>query len=294
MVTKNKSLVQSKKTALTASFGSAVLDQYMAKAYHLPVLSAAEEHALAVRYHEHNDIEAAHKLVMHNLRFVIQVARGYSGYGLPLNDLVQEGSIGLMKAVKKFNPAVGVRLISFAVYWIRAEIHEFVLQNWRIVKVATTKAQRKLFFKLRSKKKRLAWLNHKEVKEVAAQLDVKPEEVTEMESRLSGQDIGLDLSPENDEEGTYAAPSAFLPSNEPTPEQKLEEADWNDYRHNQFDQALKKLDQRSLEIIQTRWLSGEKTTLQDLGKKYNISTERVRQLESNAIKKMRGVISHSK
>ena len=274
--------------ALIPSYGA--LDNYMASAYNLPVLSVEEERALALRYYHHQDIEAARKLVTHNLRFVIQVARGYGGYGLPLSDLVQEGSVGLMKAVKKFNPKMGVRLISFAVYWIRAEIHEFILQNWRIVKVATTKSQRKLFFNLRNMKKRLAWLSHKEVKEVADQLGVKPEEVTEMESRLSGQDIGFDPVPETDSDEDHVSPVAFLPSAEKTPEEIAEQADWQQHCQSRFQQALEELDQRSLDIIKARWLSDKKKTLQELSKKHKVSLERVRQIENKAIRKLREAV----
>ena len=204
---------------------AAALNGYITSVYALPVLDAEEEHALALRYRNDNDIEAAHKLVMHNLRFVVQVARGYSGYGLALGDLIQEGNIGLMKAVKRFDPDVGVRLVSFAVHWIRAEIHEFVLKNWRIVKIATTKAQRKLFFNLRGMKKRLAWLNQAEVREVASQLGVKPDDVIEMEQRLSGQDIGFDPVPDSGDEETFYAPSMYLADPDADPAEALEQDD---------------------------------------------------------------------
>ena len=285
----SKSLTKMKTLVPVPGYG--MPDSYITSAYSLPVLSADEERALALRYYHHNDIEAARKLVMHNLRFVVQVARGYSGYGLPMNDLVQEGSVGLMKAVKKFNPEVGVRLISFAVYWIRAEIHEFILQNWRIVKVATTKAQRKLFFNLRSMKKRLAWLNHKEVNEVADQLGVKPEEVTEMEVRLSGQDIGFDPLP-NGEDDEYISPATCLPSIEATPEDVAEQADWQQHCRSSLRKVINELDARSLDILKARRLNDKKKTLKELSKKYGLSMERIRQIENNAVQKLRELTSH--
>ena len=264
------------------------LNGYISAAYALPILDAKEERALAVRYRTHDDLEAAHKLVTHNLRFVIQIARGYSGYGLPFADLIQEGNIGLMKAVKKFDPRVGVRLVSFAVHWIRAEIHEFVLKNWRIVKVATTKAQRKLFFNLRSMKKRLGWLNQSEAKEIAAQLGVKPEEVIEMEKRMSGQDIGFDPVSDDDEEHDYSPSRYLADESEPDPATKAERDDWRSYCRRTLRQTLSILDERSLEILKARWMSdGKRPTLNELAVRYRISAERVRQIEAQAIARLK-------
>lgn len=268
------------------------LNGYIAAAYALPVLNAEEEHALAVRYHDKNDLEAAHRLVTHNLRFVIQVARGYAGYGLPLGDLIQEGNIGLMKAVKKFDPGVGVRLVSFAVHWIRAEMHEFILKNWRIVKVATTKAQRKLFFNLRSMKKSLGWLNQAEVNEVAAQLGVKPEEVTEMEKRLSGRDLSFDPAP-GDEDGDDCAPAAYLADHSaPDPAVEIERDDWRTHCRRRLKQAMAELDERSLDILKARRMSdGKKATLHDLAARHRISAERVRQIENQAVAKLQKLVA---
>ena len=275
---------------LTITAGS--LDAYISAAYQLPILSAEEEQGLAVRLRDHQDLEAARSLITHHLRFVIQVARGYNGYGLALADLIQEGNIGLMKAVKKFDPTMNVRLVSFAVHWIRAEIHEFILRNWRIVKVATTKAQRKLFFNLRSKKNRLGWLNSAEVESIAHDLGVKPSEVLEMESRLSGKDLGFDApSSTNDDEDRITSPSAYITHHDASPEQAIETSDWGDYQSSKLSHALDELDERSRAIIQARWLSDSKQTLHDLAEQYGISAERVRQLESNAMKKLKGYIA---
>ncbi|MDT8322004.1 MAG: RNA polymerase sigma factor RpoH, partial [Xanthomonadales bacterium] len=224
-------------------------------------------------------------------RFVVHVAKGYTGYGLPLGDLIQEGNIGLMKAVKRFDPDHGVRLVSFAVHWIRAEMHEFILRNWRIVKVATTKAQRKLFFNLRKSKKRLGWLNYSEVNAVAKDLGVKPEVVLEMESRLSGQDVGFDLPPNSDDEMPYVAPVAFLESKAQDPEMELESEDWTDHNNTLLYAGLDELDERSQDIIRSRWLQDSKMTLQELANRYDISAERIRQLEANALRKMRASIT---
>lgn len=271
------------------SVSTANVDSYIASAYQIPVLDAEHEHALALSLHEDNDLDAARTLILHHLRFVVQVARGYTGYGLPVADLIQEGNVGLMKAVKKFDPHKGVRLVSFAVHWVRAEIHEYVLRNWRIVKIATTKAQRKLFFNLRSKKKRLAWLNQAEVENVAEQLGVKATDVLEMEKRLSSPDMGFDLPVHADEEDSAAsyAPAAYLSEGTDTPENIAEENDWQAHQNSQLKIALQELDERSHDIIAKRWLAEKKTTLQDLAKQYDISAERVRQLESNAIKKLK-------
>jgi RNA polymerase sigma-32 factor len=266
------------------------LDAYLQAIHAIPVLSAEEERALAVRLHADNDLTAARKLIMSHLRFVAHIARGYSGYGLPLADLIQEGNIGLMKAVKRFDPQVGVRLVSFAVYWIRAEIHEFILRNWRIVKVATTKAQRKLFFNLRSAKKRLGWLNKDEVESVAKDLGVSPSEVLEMESRMSGQDVAFDLREDDDEDNTVA-PAAYLQASAAGPDDELEESQWEAHNHARLQSALSTLDERSQDIVQRRWLNDSKATLQDLADKYEVSAERIRQLENNAIKKLRHALN---
>jgi RNA polymerase sigma-32 factor len=285
----NNSLVISQPHELTLSAGS--LDAYINAAHQLPILSAEEEQNLAIRLRDHQDLAAARTLITHHLRFVIRVARGYNGYGLALADLIQEGNIGLMKAVKRFDPTLNVRLVSFAVHWIRAEIHEFVLRNWRIVKVATTKAQRKLFFNLRSKKKRLGWLNHAEVESVAMDLGVKPSEVLEMESRLSGQDIGFDAPNNSDDEDNISSPSAYLAHNSEDPAASFEKGNWAENQIAQLSTAMSELDDRSRKIIQARWLSEKKQTLQDLAKQYGVSAERVRQLENNAMKKLHAYIA---
>ncbi|MGV6857994.1 MAG: RNA polymerase sigma factor RpoH [bacterium] len=264
---------------------TATLDSYIAAAYQLPVLSKEEEHELAVDLRDNLNLEAAQKLIMHNLRFVVKIARGYTGYGLPLADLVQEGNIGLMKSVKRFDPDMNVRLVSFAVHWIRAEIHEYILRNWRIVKVATTKAQRKLFFNLRGSKKRLGWLTHDEVKDVASDLGVKPEEVVEMESRLSGQDLGFDLT-QDDEDDSYS-PAAYLTHDSADPAQLAEDSDWSAFSSNQLSTALTQLPERSLDIVKRRWLNDEKATLQELADEYGVSAERIRQIEKDAMKKLK-------
>jgi len=259
------------------------LDSYMQSVREIPVLEKSAEHELAVKLRENDDMDAARHLIMHNLRFVIKVARGYSGYGLPLADLVQEGNVGLMKAVKRFDPAVNVRLVSFAVHWIRAEIHEFILKNWKIVKVATTKAQRKLFFNLRGKKKRLAWMNLAEVNDIAEDLGVTSKDVMEMEKRMSGQDIGFDLpSGKEDDESAYH-PSQYLQSETVDPSEAAEAADWEDHTQGLFKDALATLDERSKDILAKRWLTDKKITLEELAATYNVSAERIRQIESNAI-----------
>jgi RNA polymerase sigma-32 factor len=264
------------------------LDQYIHAAFKIPVLSAAEERSLALRLQGEGDLDAARELVMSHLRFVVRVARGYSGYGLALGDLVQEGNIGLMKAVKRFDPDAGVRLVSYAVHWVRAEIHEFVLRNWRIVKVATTKAQRKLFFNLRSKKQRLGWLNQEEVNGVAEDLGVKPEVVMEMESRLSGLDIGFDLTAaDDDEDSHHFAPAAYLTDESNDPARVAEEADWSGETSSNLSIAMEQLDTRSRTILEERWLTDDKSTLHELASRYDVSAERIRQLEKNAIGKLK-------
>ncbi len=233
-----------------------------------------------------NDLQAAQQLILSQLRFVVHIARGYTGYGLPMADLVQEGNIGLMKAVKRFDPDVGVRLISFAVHWIRAEIHEYVIRNWRIVKVASTKAQRKLFFKLRSAKNRLGWFSHDEAVAVAQDLGVEPQTVVEMESRLAGQDTPFDAPADAGEDEQFS-PSSWLEQDESDPAELVERSDSSMHEQEQLQQALAGLDERSREILRARWLAEDRTTLQELADRYGVSAERIRQLESNAMKKMR-------
>jgi RNA polymerase sigma-32 factor len=268
------------------------LDAYIGAVHRIPVLSAEEEQALARRFHDQDDLDAARELVLSHLRFVVHVARGYAGYGLPLGDLIQEGNIGLMKAVKRFDPNVGVRLVSFAVHWIRAEMHEFILRNWRIVKVATTKAQRKLFFNLRRSKKRLGWLNAEEVRAVAADLNVSEREVLEMESRLSGRDIGFDLPADDDNEHAPPAPAAYLVTHEEDPAQAYERSDSEGHQLQLLREGLRTLDARSRDIIRRRWLDPDnKVTLQELADEYGVSAERIRQVEANALKKMKALFA---
>jgi len=266
------------------------LDTYIRQVNSFPMLSAEQERELAVQFHDDNDLQAAQRLIMSNLRFVVSIARGYMGYGLPFNDLVQEGNVGLMKAVKRFSPDHEVRLISYAVHWIKAEIHEFVLRNWRIVKVATTKAQRKLFFKLRSSKKRLGWFSQEEVNDVADKLGVKPETVMEMESRLNAHDLAYD-NPLDDDDDNHYAPAAYLSDMRADPAQQLEADDWNSQHENTMMSSLQNLDDRSRTIIQRRWLDEDKATLHELADQYQISAERIRQLENNALKKLRGAFT---
>jgi RNA polymerase sigma-32 factor len=268
------------------------LDAYIGAVHRIPVLSAEDEQSLARRFRDDDDLDAARELVLSHLRFVVHVARGYNGYGLPLGDLVQEGNIGLMKAVKRFDPDMGVRLVSFAVHWIRAEMHEFILKNWRIVKVATTKAQRKLFFNLRKSKTRLGWLNAEEVRAVAADLNVSEREVLEMESRLSGRDIGFDLSADDDNDHAPPAPAAYLMTQDEDPAQAYERNDSEDHQLQLLREGLRTLDDRSRDIIRRRWLDdGNKVTLQELADEYGVSAERIRQVEANALKKMKALFA---
>ena len=256
-----------------------------------PMLSAEEERDLAERYQRDQDLDAARALVLSHLRFVVHVARGYKGYGLPQADLVQEGNVGLMKAVKRFDPSLGVRLVSFAVHWIRAEIHEYILRNGRIVKVATTKAQRKLFFNLRSAKKRLGWMNRQEVEAVARDLDVPPEAVIEMEQRLSATDPGLDGPGEGSDEHEGRAPVAYLEDMRFDPATRVEEEEWETRGAARLREALTKLDGRSRDILEHRWLADERVTLQELADRYNVSAERIRQLEANAMRKLKAELA---
>ncbi|MCD7100221.1 RNA polymerase sigma factor RpoH [Stenotrophomonas sp. MMGLT7] len=266
------------------------LDAYIGAVNQIPVLTAEDEHALAVRFRDHEDLDAARELVHSHLRFVVHVARGYNGYGLQLGDLIQEGNIGLMKAVKRFDPDMGVRLVSFAVHWIRAEMHEFILKNWRIVKVATTKAQRKLFFNLRKSKTRLGWMNAAEVSAVAKDLNVSEREVLEMESRLSGRDIGFDAPSDEDDDHAPPSPAAYLVADQEDPSQAYERADSEDNQLQLLREGLAELDARSRDIIRRRWLDSEsKVTLQELADEYGVSAERIRQIEANALKKMKAL-----
>jgi RNA polymerase sigma-32 factor len=279
-----------KELTIPIALPTGSFDAYVGAAYQLPMLSAEEERSLALQLRDQQDLQAARMLVMSHIRFVIRIARGYSGYGLALPDLVQEGPVGLMKAVKRFDPDVGVRLVSFAVHWIKAEIHEFILRNWRIVKVATTKAQRKLFFNLRSSKKRLGWFSREEVEGVAEDLGVKPETVLQMEARLAARDLAFD-GPNSDDEDAPATPAGFLPDHSMEPSAQLESTDSAAHLQEQLGTALESLDERSREILQARWLSEKKATLHELAKRFGVSAERIRQIEKAAMKKLKGQIA---
>ena len=281
----------SKELAIPMTLPTGNMDAYISAAFQLPILSAEEEHELAVRLRDHQDLDAARSLVMAHLRFVVKIARGYSGYGLPQHDLIQEGSVGLMKAVRRFNPDMGVRLVSFAVHWIKAEIHESILRNWRIVKIATTKSQRKLFFNLRSAKKRLGWFTRQEVEDVAEDLGVKPETVLEMESRLSNYDVAFDGAAADDDEGPSMAPVAYLPDLRNEPSTQIEQEDSAASEREGLYAALESLDERSRDILQRRWLAENKETLHVLADEYGVSAERIRQIEAAAMKKMRATLA---
>jgi RNA polymerase sigma-32 factor len=265
------------------------LDGYIDRVSQIPVLSKEAELALAIRFRSEGDLDAARQLVLSHLRFVVHIARGYLGYGLPMGDLVQEGNVGLMKAVKRFDPGVGVRLVSFAVHWIRAEIHEYVLRNWRLVKVATTKSQRKLFFNLRRMKKNLAWLSEEETRAVARDLGVDVSDVREMEQRLSARDMSFDPTPDTDEEESYS-PAMYLPASNADPAVEVEREEWEEDSSERLSVALEKLDERSRSILKRRWMTDDKATLHELADEYGISAERVRQVESNAISKLKGLM----
>jgi len=275
---------------IPALIPGANLDAYIQAVASIPMLTQEQEQQLAENLFYQQDVEAARQLVLSHLRFVVHIARSYSGYGLSQADLIQEGNVGLMKAVKRFDPNRGVRLASFAVHWIKAEIHEFILRNWRIVKVATTKAQRRLFFNLRSQKKRLGWLSHDETLQVAENLGVEAHEVREMESRLSGQDMAFDPAASDDDDSATYAPAAYLEDNRYDPAQRLEDSDWADSSSSHLFEALEKLDPRSRDILQKRWLTEEKATLHELAAEYGVSAERIRQLEKNALGKLKGSI----
>lgn len=263
------------------------LEAYIQAVNRIPKLRADEEKALAERFRRDHDLDAARQLVMSHVRYVVYIAERYTGYGLPLADLIQEGNVGLMKAVKRFDPSMGVRLVSFAVHWIRAEIHEFILRNWRIVKVATTKAQRKLFFNLRGAKKRLGWLSNEEINNVAAELGVNPRDVIQMEERLSAHDTAYDGHAMNDEDAEAIAPAGYLEDRRFEPETLTETNELEARDHELLTRALASLDERSQDIINRRWLSEDKATLQELARQYKVSAERIRQLEAGAIKRLR-------
>lgn len=265
------------------------LNAYVQAVSSFSILSVEEEQELARDLHHNGNLDSARKLVMAHLRFVVHIARSYNGYGLPLGDLIQEGNVGLMKAVKRFDPDKGVRLVSFAVHWIKAEIHEFILRNWRIVKIATTKAQRKLFFNLRGAKKRLAWLSNDEAAAVAQDLGVDIKQVREMEGRLASYDAGFDAG-EDDDEDSYVAPANYLEDNRYDPAARLEEANWEETSVNGLEMAMEKLDDRSRVILQRRWLNDDKATLHDLAAEYGVSAERIRQLEKNAMNKVKAMM----
>ncbi len=266
------------------------IDQYIQSVNRMPMLTEQEEVTLATRLRDEGDIDAARQLVLSHLRVVVAIARGYLGYGLPHADLIQEGNIGLMKAVKRFDPARGVRLVSFAIHWIKAEIHEYVVRNWRLVKIATTKAQRKLFFNLRSMKQDTATLNPDEVRSIAARLGVKPEEVVEMETRLGGRDVALDGG--SDDDGERFAPIAYLPDPNAEPSEVLEQAELARLQDSGLRDALGSLDERSRRIVERRWLSeGDSATLHELAAEYGVSAERIRQIEAKAMQKMRGMLA---
>lgn len=262
------------------------LNAYVQAVSSYSILTVEEEQALAKDLVHNGNLDAARKLVMAHLRFVVHIARSYNGYGLPLGDLIQEGNVGLMKAVKRFDPEKGVRLVSFAVHWIKAEIHEFILRNWRIVKIATTKAQRKLFFNLRGAKKRLAWLSNDEAHAVAHDLGVDVKQVREMEGRLASYDAGFDAGEDDDDE-SYVAPANYLEDNRYDPAVRLEASNWEETNVNSLEAAMEKLDDRSRVILQRRWLNDDKATLHDLAAEYGVSAERIRQLEKNAMNKVK-------
>ena len=285
-----KELALKNELALMGPMGS--LEAYISIVNQTPVLSREEERELAYRFQNENDLDAARKLILSQLRFVVHIARTYSGYGLPLADLIQEGNIGLMKAVKKFNPDRGTRLVTYAVHWIRSEIHEFVFNNWKIVKVATTKAQRKLFFKLRNAKKSIGWLTNDEKKLIAKDLGVKPTDVATMEQRFASVDMPYDLG-HTDSDEDYISPAGFLPSPDSDPSSIVENDNWLQGKKEQLSSALEGLDKRSKEILMSRWLTDEKVTLKELAKQYQVSIERIRQIEEEAIQELREYLTEA-
>ncbi len=278
------------KQLATAAMPTGSMESYISAAFQLPMLSQQEEHDLAVRWRKNKDLEAARQLVLSHLRFVVRIARQYAGYGLPQPDLIQEGTVGLMKAVRRFDPDMGVRLASFAVHWIKAEIHEFILRNWRIVKIATTKAQRKLFFNLRSSKKRLGWFSEQEIQDVARDLGVKPEEVRNMEARLNNYDMAFDAG-ESDSDDEHVAPVSYLPDMRMEPERIIEAEDTERDENERLYAAMGELDERSQDILRRRWLSEKKATLHELADEYGVSAERIRQIEKAAMNKLQEKIA---
>ena len=263
------------------------IDKYLSQVYSIPVLTREEELELTREFYETEDIKVAHKLVISHLRFVVHIAKSYAGYGLPLADVIQEGNLGLLKAVKKFNPDKGVRLVSFAVHWIKAEIHEFILKNWRIVKIATTKAQRKLFFNLRSKKKSTGWLSDKEAKQIAADLDVSYKEVMHMENRLNSADSAFDMPCDEEDDEKAFSPSQYLEDHSFSPDQIVEKENYESVNHTALMKNISTLDRRAQDIIRARWLDDHKLTLNELADKYSVSAERIRQIEASAFKKLK-------
>jgi len=285
----NALVVKGPEQFLIGALGN--FDAYVERVSQIPVLGKEEEIELAKRFHAAGDLEAARKLVISHLRFVVHIARGYVGYGLPIGDLVQEGNVGLMKAVKRFDPTMDVRLVSFAVHWIRAEIHEYVLRNWRLVKIATTKAQRKLFFNLRRMKKNLSWLTHAETQAVARELGVDPRMVTEMEKRLSARDMSFDPAPDQDEDEPNMSPGMYLPAADADPAVAVERSEWDEAVSADLAGAIEQLDARSRDILKSRWMTENKATLHELAARYKVSAERIRQIEENAIRKLRGLMA---
>ena len=283
--------MSTKSLAIPLSVPTGSLDSYISAVNSIPMLTAEEESSLGEQIHDGSDLNAAQRMIMSHLRFVVHIARGYRGYGLPQGDLIQEGNIGLMKAVKRFDPEKKVRLVSFAVHWIKAEIHEYILRNWRIVKIATTKAQRKLFFNLRRKKKRLGWFSDAEVNIVAEELGVTKKDVLQMEARLTYQDNSYDGYDEEDSDSAPIIPANYLESAEPTPEDSFFTSTTKQTESRLLHTALATLDDRSRDIVSQRWLSDDKQTLQNLAGKYDISAERVRQLENNAMKKLKATMT---
>ena len=263
------------------------IDKYLSQVYSIPVLTREEELELTREFYETEDIKVAHKLVISHLRFVVHIAKSYAGYGLPLADVIQEGNLGLLKAVKKFDPDKGVRLVSFAVHWIKAEIHEFILKNWRIVKIATTKAQRKLFFNLRSKKKSTGWLSDKEAKKIAADLDVSYKEVMHMENRLNSADSAFDMPCDEEDDEKAFSPSQYLEDHSFSPDQIVEKENYESVNHTALMKNISALDRRAQDIIRARWLDDHKLTLNELADKYSVSAERIRQIEASAFKKLK-------
>ncbi|HEY8218987.1 MAG TPA: RNA polymerase sigma factor RpoH [Methylobacter sp.] len=276
--------------ALPINLSVGTFDSYLNVVRQMPKLTVEQERELALRFRDNGDLEAARELVMTNLRFVVHVARGYSGYGLSMPDIIQEGNIGLMKAVKRFDPDIGVRLVSFAVHWIKAEIHEYVIKNWGIVKIATTKAQRKLFFNLRKSKHDLGWLSNDEAVAIAKDLDVDVSVVYEMEKRLGSKDMSFDMPVDETSEESYVAPASYLYEHGADPAVLLENSDWEGHEQDILADAMAELDERSQDILSSRWLVEKKATLHELAERYNVSAERIRQLEQSAMKKLRAAV----